>query len=1021
MCIYLAVRCTMRWCLRLCFVAFLSLVFLSCKDDGIDDGNGGNTPKPCDNNDVCEASQWCETQSSTCVDRVAADGDCVEGVDMCIAEHMCVEGKCFADSAKCQSNEQCSEDRWCDRFIGYCKARLAAGSSCTDDAMCVAGAECYYTTCIEFLGADAECTLQDEARMCDPKLGLECIRQKCVVPETGDKLSKGDECGYLISVYCEEPMTCIDGYCGEYVALDGDCSEGSFNYCDFGYTCYNGFCRSKEGACEGNNDCLMQDSYCCLREDCGDAYGSCLTYGEGEFDDACKFTTKAGIFEAQLQCRWQPGSVGSGSSRVTMSPLVGRFGNSKDLKTLVGFYSYSPTYIRFIDPETCENLESISANILHPKEQRDNFSHPLALDLDGDGLLEFMVVNSNKNVVAYKWNEAAKQHEIAWTSQATVASNLQSNSTLLAFDVDGDTVPEIIGSNAAVINGSDGSTVFAGFNNISTKTVALANLELDASGVAELITGEGLYRWDSENKTWKSLLKFSKTAYHAGYADFGTPGQSFDFKTLDGKAEIVLSGNNQLLIYAISSNSGGGYEAEIVMELAVSQGGPMTIGDFNNDGLPEIGLASNNRYGVYDPKCEAYSEGKCADKYVMWERLSQADSGELGSSLFDFDGDGQAELVYADQCFVRVYEGSNGRVLFSGKRTATTNIEFPVIADIDGDGSAELIISNDKNTTCFGDSNANQNAEDAIHEGIRCTEDEDCPLGKDCDLERGLCSCASDQDCNADPNFPLQYTCIAPIHPQVGLFANVDGTGRKMLKNRGERPDDWDGSTKYCRAWRKSNDVGGEDLLIYKDRLDRWVSSRELWNQHAYNIINIEDSGILPTIQEWLDNWSLTSDIDIVGSEQKRPAYNSYRLNKQGKYGAGTAPDITGKFTPGSICGTTQDGRSVISAKLCNRGTKPVAKNLPASFYFYDEEAPDNKGQKICTSYTKTNVGIGECPNVGCEIDDAMLRALAGKKVIMFSNEDEYGRPSTVECRKDNNIDIIKIANCDTSDIIIVN
>ena len=43
----------------------------------------------------------------------------------------------------------------------------------------------------------------------------------------------------------------------------------------------------------------------------------------------------------------------------------------------------------------------------------------------------------------------------------------------------------------------------------------------------------------------------------------------------------------------------------------------------------------------------------------------------------------------------------------------------------------------------------------------------------------------------------------------------------------------------------------------------------------------------------------------ITGSTQKRRQYNSYRLNSQGAYGAGTVPDITGRFEVGSICGKT--------------------------------------------------------------------------------------------------------------------
>ena len=226
--------------------------------------------------------------------------------------------------------------------------------------------------------------------------------------------------------------------------------------------------------------------------------------------------------------------------------------------------------------------------------------------------------------------------------------------------------------------------------------------------------------------------------------------------------------------------------------------------------------------------------------------------------------------------------------------------------------------------------------------------------------------------------------------------------------------------------------------MILKDRLDRWVSSRNVWNQHAYNIINIEDDGKLPSHAAWWGNW-IKEKLDgyIHGTTQKRREYNSYRLNSQGIYGAGTVPDITGRFEVGSICGKTYtkhddlkctkdaecennrvchegvcaDMRYVISGKLCNRGTKPVSTNLPASFFFYDKEN-DTRGDRICTSYTKTPVGIGKCDKVGCEVTEDVFKSLVGKDVLMITNEDEHGHRSTDECNYNNNNDKITINAC---------
>ena len=126
--------------------------------------------------------------------------------------------------------------------------------------------------------------------------------------------------------------------------------------------CRNYACTPLGGECSSSAQCTEKDSFCCLDDSCGKK-GFCLPYDESvTHDEACRFTTKPGIFEAQIQCRWQPTDIETGSKYVEMPPLVGPFGNSAGLKTVIAVWSYSPTVLRFINPETCETLESIKAS-----------------------------------------------------------------------------------------------------------------------------------------------------------------------------------------------------------------------------------------------------------------------------------------------------------------------------------------------------------------------------------------------------------------------------------------------------------------------------------------------------------------------------------------------------------------------------------------------------------------------------------------------------------------------------------
>src|SRR5205085_11574491 len=72
-------------------------------------------------------------------------------------------------------------------------------------------------------------------------------------------------------------------------------------------------------------------------------------------------------------------------------------------------------------------------------------------------------------------------------------------------------------------------------------------------------------------------------------------------------------------------------------------------------------------------------------------------SAVTGSSVFDFEGDGAAEVVYADEQTLWVYDGGSGAVeLALDSHSSGTLMEYPLIVDVDHDGAAEIVVaSND--------------------------------------------------------------------------------------------------------------------------------------------------------------------------------------------------------------------------------------------------------------------------------------------------------------------------------------
>ncbi|MFN2549062.1 MAG: FG-GAP repeat domain-containing protein [Myxococcales bacterium] len=116
-------------------------------------------------------------------------------------------------------------------------------------------------------------------------------------------------------------------------------------------------------------------------------------------------------------------------------------------------------------------------------------------------------------------------------------------------------------------------------------------------------------------------------------------------------------------------------------------GGAPTIADFDGDGLPEIGVASQSAYSVWKPGVG-----------WVWNTPTFDCSANTGSSVFDFEGKGNATVVYSDQCAFHVYDGKTGKTLITEKNSSCTAYEMPIVADIDGSGRAKILVPN--NNVC---------------------------------------------------------------------------------------------------------------------------------------------------------------------------------------------------------------------------------------------------------------------------------------------------------------------------------
>lgn len=572
---------------------------------------------------------------------------------------------------------------------------------------------------------------------------------------TGGSLFMGDAAMCSTSAECDGGV-CVDGVCCDSAAhvCGGAC-------CGAGTVCLFDKCVQPGNDCHTVNDC-QPGQYCetalgeaadggpgpgdagCtqplpLGGKCLDLPPICDTDAGAPGADAgcvsqCEYHPKAGQLSATAKWSWGPtAQIKPNFTDVWSTPTVGRvfdancdgkvdlldspnviFVSGKAIDSVTGkgtccqctgnaVSACLTGVLRMLDGRTGQEIWSLDK----PDATSTGFAGlSVALgDVDSDGRMDIVAVTGEGYLVLIDANG-----KVVRTSDKPIPGHGNAafgwGGGLSIADMDGDGFPEI----------AYGPTVF------TTKNNALTLLFTGTAGIGGGGIQEALSTFvDLDGAADKHLeLLAGNTAYDASgkilwnrsdLAD-GFPGVG-DFDK-DGKPEVVLVGNGKLWIL----DGATGQTRLGPLDLpGTGSGGPPTVADFDGDGKPEIGVAMATFYSMLKPDFA----GKKID--VVWQTPNHdLSSSVTGSSVFDFEGDGKAEVIYGDECFLWVFDGQTGNVRFAAPHTSFTATEASLVADIDGDGRAEmLMVSNGSDPSSAGWKCLDANNQPAVVNGVTWT------------------------------------------------------------------------------------------------------------------------------------------------------------------------------------------------------------------------------------------------------------------------------------------------------------
>ncbi len=455
---------------------------------------------------------------------------------------------------------------------------------------------------------------------------------------------------------------------GEAGAPGGDGGATGACPCPAGQACYQGKCVPDRGPCSAAGKC-QNDSFC--------HGGRCVPFGPStkQSDPTCKNTgfTPEALQAPKLRCSWT-------KEGVRMSPMVADLDGDKKPEIIFVSWSGKLTAIR---GDTCAELFSVKGNYYVG-------ANPAIGDLDGDKKPEIVVVDKKDRVVVHD----ASGKVIATAKNPAKRKYSETSGGPAIANLDGQGPAEIIYGGQVLRPGTGtltelfNVTVHGGYRGVFS---AVADVDLD--GKPDIVAGnrilDGLTGKDKTPQAMKSV-----SGGHVAIAQI-------DPSTPEPEVVLVTSHSSKVgTIRALHPVTGktvfGPYN------FGKENGGPPTVADFDGDGKPEMAAAGYVGYAVFDPECAVKPLPKfCHSAGVRWLKVTQdKSSGCTGSSVFDFNGDGKAEVVYRDECWLRVYDGSTGKIRFATTVTSGTKMELPVVADVNNDGHADIVVASDNYNNC---------------------------------------------------------------------------------------------------------------------------------------------------------------------------------------------------------------------------------------------------------------------------------------------------------------------------------
>ncbi len=495
---------------------------------------------------------------------------------------------------------------------------------------------------------------------------------------------------------CGQGQECYDEACVAACATGVHCGSAC---CGGGQVCLNAACATPGASCNDSFDCAEN-------EFCEPTIGKCLPQPTGQ--NQCVIQPPTPTFAPVVKWSWTDSATArTGYNQIINMPVIVDLDGNRIPEVIVvtskdtdAFNQSDKAFLRALNGSDGSEKWPATADVykdgtgtsadggVNPDYTVNPRGTPAAGDLDGDGKIEIVAPRRGGGLYAFNADGSFR-----WRSKkadgVTDYNGVLNSITVAIADMDNDGKAEVVvGGLVFDYTGKLVSDTPSGREswgaNVSSYGAVSIIADVDGNAATKdqhVVTGNRAFK---KNGT----MIWDKSATLAdGYAAIADLDK-------DGVPELVVTYSVGSVGYVRVQNATTGDVIGTPLQVPGSgHGGPPTIADFDGDTFMEIASANGDKYNVFE-----FDVGTKALS-VKWSHDTQdLSSNVTGSSVFDFEGDGAAEVVYTDECYSRVFKGTDGTVLLEIPNSTGTIHEYPVIADVLGNNhAAYVVVANDRN------------------------------------------------------------------------------------------------------------------------------------------------------------------------------------------------------------------------------------------------------------------------------------------------------------------------------------